>query len=266
MSERVAVYVSIYEYDAAQFCEIVGDEPEFSGPFGTEGWVELTFSPCAGAMEEERKEAARQGLVFFGRHHGCTDHTAAVFCSNGDGELYSVTAVEIQGEIIPVTTHEWHPEKGFRDLPMDDGVKATFEEVWLRARGGTKEEDMDFGERLEANLKCSSNEKVIDQMGFHDPENVELLLAYIRVKLGKEVQPSASGGETKPKIEVTLELTESQWCELANSVASKAARVRRGDYDEDPEDDGDDATRWAEELDETYSIVSEALDRKGVAY
>lgn len=67
-------------------------------------------------------------------------------------------------------------------------------------------------------------------------------------------------------MKIELDLTESQWCELANAVASKATLVERGDYgDADPED-GFDPDAWAAELNGIYNIVSRVLCEKGVSH
>ena len=62
---------------------------------------------------------------------------------------------------------------------------------------------------------------------------------------------------------IELDLTESQWCELANAVSSKAHSVENGDYDHEGECDNEE---WAKELQATYDIVAKALEEKGVAY
>ena len=63
---------------------------------------------------------------------------------------------------------------------------------------------------------------------------------------------------------ITLNLTESQWGELAYALESKARLVERGDFG--PADGDFDPATWSAELDAIHRVVTTALDEKGVAY
>lgn len=65
---------------------------------------------------------------------------------------------------------------------------------------------------------------------------------------------------------ISIDLTESQWCEVANAVASKVVRVRNGDYGDEDHADGFDPEAWAEELESAYNRIADELQKKGVAY
>jgi hypothetical protein len=68
-------------------------------------------------------------------------------------------------------------------------------------------------------------------------------------------------------IPIELNLTPSEWCELANAVSGKAIQVKRGDYGENDEwDDGFDKDAWAEELSGIYEKITKVLDERGVMY
>jgi hypothetical protein len=67
-------------------------------------------------------------------------------------------------------------------------------------------------------------------------------------------------------MKIELDLNESQWCELANAVASKSTLVRRGDYGDRDPDEGFDPEAWARELDEVYEHVALKLEERGMAY
>jgi hypothetical protein len=49
-----------------------------------------------------------------------------------------------------------------------------------------KEESFDFVEMLEARLDCLANETIIDEMALYDPEQMDLLLTYLRGKMARE--------------------------------------------------------------------------------
>jgi hypothetical protein len=69
---------------------------------------------------------------------------------------------------------------------------------------------------------------------------------------------------TNKKVEVILTLTESQWCELANAIATKIDRVRRCEYED--MDDEHDPEAWVKELESIYNRVADELQKKGVTY
>lgn len=187
MTERVSVHVSIYDGDAVRFCEVYGEEPEMTTKIGPNGWVEMDFGAIAGAGEEERKEAAKLGIRFFGYHHACDDHPAAIFCSDGDGELYSWLGMKVyDGFVRPVSVWTLDKDKLEAYAEPHDGLVTVFQELYTAAWAPPPdEEELDFGGMLEARLDCLNNETIIREMSFHDTENVDLLLDYIRVLLRK---------------------------------------------------------------------------------
>ena len=66
-------------------------------------------------------------------------------------------------------------------------------------------------------------------------------------------------------VEVTVMLTEEEWCEVANAISSKAIQVERGDYGSGPEEEGDDV-KWVATLNSAYNKITKELDKKGVTY
>jgi len=67
-----------------------------------------------------------------------------------------------------------------------------------------------------------------------------------------------------PKI--TLDLTKSEWEEVANAVMNKANDIRRKRYgDKEPEDDFD-PEEWAKELESAYAKITAELDKEGITY
>lgn len=67
-------------------------------------------------------------------------------------------------------------------------------------------------------------------------------------------------------MKVLIDLTLSEWCEVANAISSKASDVRRGRYGDRSEDDDFNPEEWADELDAAYKKVCAALDEVGVTY
>lgn len=65
-------------------------------------------------------------------------------------------------------------------------------------------------------------------------------------------------------VKIELELSESQWCELANAVGSKIALVRNNAYGE--LDDDHDPEAWARELESVYNRIADELQKRGVPY
>jgi hypothetical protein len=185
MSERVSVHVSLHKIDVARFCEVYGEEPEMTRDIGPNEWVEMDFGPISGAGEEERRTAAAKGIMFFGYHWACDDHPAAVFCSTGDGELYSWLGMKVyDGTIRPVSV--WTLDKDKLESyaePHNDVIDA-FQEVYKAAWEEPKEEDFSFEGMLEARLDCLDNKTIIEEMGLYDPEVVSQLLDYLRTALG----------------------------------------------------------------------------------
>lgn len=66
------------------------------------------------------------------------------------------------------------------------------------------------------------------------------------------------------EIKLELELTPSEWCELANAVGTKADRVENGTYVGD--DDWEDMKGWAKELRRIYKKVAAVLDKNKIVY
>lgn len=64
--------------------------------------------------------------------------------------------------------------------------------------------------------------------------------------------------------EITINLTEEEWSEVANAVDTKLARVRRGDYG--PEDNPGDDEKWALTLQSALGKISTALDAADVTW
>jgi len=182
MGERCYVIVRCPEDQADGLCEILGDEPEVRNSFG-DGWVEMGFDQCNWAVEEEREEAACRGLVFFGFHGSVQGaYPGTIFASNGDGELYQ--AIHLDDDTLAPVVHL--TEDGVDPEELAHAQKVF--EIYRALKARAMEREGDFGEMLEANLRCSSNEKVIEQMALHDIENVGLVLDYVRFLMdGKTV-------------------------------------------------------------------------------
>lgn len=182
MGDRTYVIISCQEHKCAELCEILGDEPETTQLYGKNRWVQMGFSECNAALEDERMEAARQGHAFFGWHFAGDDYPAALFASNGDGELYQVLAMNPGGGggVEPAVLVDLNGN--LKDLEGARTALAVYRYVREMAVL-EKDKDMDFGERLESKLDCLDNEAVINELDLHDTENVSLLLDYIRVTL-----------------------------------------------------------------------------------
>jgi hypothetical protein len=65
-------------------------------------------------------------------------------------------------------------------------------------------------------------------------------------------------------VTITLTLTEDEWCEVVNAVASKSTQIANGNYGEE-ESPGDDE-KWINDLDSAYDKLTKAVDAKGVVY
>jgi hypothetical protein len=171
------------EHQAGVLCDILGAEPETSDPFG-KGWVKMSFTECNWALEEERQDAANKGMKFFGYHGSVPGaYPAAIFASWGDGILYQ--AVHLDDDRMSPVVHllESTLDVDQEELNCVKEAYSVYLNILEEALGPRKDKDMDFGEQLEARLDCLDNETIIREMGFHDTENVDLLLDYIRVKL-----------------------------------------------------------------------------------
>lgn len=142
-----------------------------------------------------------------------------------------------------------------------------------------------------ASLKAHVGHKVV-VVGYEvaheyegDPENVsvecetcgEVILDYDKTDPSEEIRECKECGslgsqdcapDCKTLVEevsVTLKLTRSEWCELANALTSKAINVEKGDYDKDDDDDVD-TEAWATELRGAYTKVAEELTKAKVVY
>lgn len=62
-------------------------------------------------------------------------------------------------------------------------------------------------------------------------------------------------------MKIELDLTDEEWCELANSLTTRAIQVER--LDDDEELDGEE---WAKTLRRTYHKVAEKLDEYGIPH
>ena len=180
MGERCYVNIKCPKLQVDQLCDILGAEPEISGNWG-DGWQSMSFEECNYALEEERKDAASKGLVFLG-HHGPVQgaYPGALFASNGDGQLYQVVHMDDDDltPVVPLTTELSVCTTALKQVRKAYGA---YLDLLEEARGHS---EPDFGEMLEARLDCLNNEAIIDELGLHDPEQVGMLLDYIRIKKG----------------------------------------------------------------------------------
>lgn len=60
-------------------------------------------------------------------------------------------------------------------------------------------------------------------------------------------------------------MTAEEWCEVANALSSKSARIARGEYGGSEENPGDDK-KWISTLDAAYEKITNELDKKGIRY
>lgn len=176
MGDRAYVSINVLDHDAGRLCDILRDEPEEKEPIGTNGWIRMGFPECAADSEEERKEAAQEGVMFYGYHCAGDNYPAALFASNGDGELYRVAGLASQYGVDPVVV------VSMKGDPVDLMRARTVLAVYRSVKGEALEvsDDLDFGEKLESSLASDDNAGVIDELGLHDPENMDLILDYIR--------------------------------------------------------------------------------------
>ena len=63
---------------------------------------------------------------------------------------------------------------------------------------------------------------------------------------------------------VVLHLTTDEWTELTSAIASKAIRVKLGDYDNIAKEEGFDLQRWAGDLEALSSKVESQLQFQDV--
>lgn len=63
-------------------------------------------------------------------------------------------------------------------------------------------------------------------------------------------------------MEITIDLTESQWCEVVNAVGVRADDVLKDEHDMTE----DQAMAWHLELKESYDAIAKKLDEKDVTY
>jgi hypothetical protein len=63
-----------------------------------------------------------------------------------------------------------------------------------------------------------------------------------------------------------ITLNASEWCELANAVAGKAAAVRLGNYGGRDPIDGFDPDAWAVELEGIYDKLSKVLEKNAIPF
>jgi hypothetical protein len=70
--------------------------------------------------------------------------------------------------------------------------------------------------------------------------------------------------EGEERITISLSLTASEWCELANSVESKKLSLENGEYCDDMSEEQ--IENWADELHGIYQTVSKELASRKISF
>lgn len=192
MPDCVDFYAMVRKEHAEKFCEHVDFRPEDAEDRGN-GWVEFRDDQMPWGGEEACEKAAKDGVDFIAEH-GQHYMWPAAWMIGHQSEYFHLVVPYYEGggwPTIPVSksTSGWWLDPHERDAVLkpleiaEQYAKEAEAEMWS---GYIPPDEPDFGEMLEARLDCLNNETIIREMGFHDPENVGLLLDYIRVKLSEE--------------------------------------------------------------------------------
>ena len=63
---------------------------------------------------------------------------------------------------------------------------------------------------------------------------------------------------------ITVTMTEDEWCEVANAIASKITYVEAGSYGEDMTEG--EIHKWLDDLGNAYDKLTDVLEEAGIGY